>query len=99
MSPSSVCFPTIILGLNTLSFCLFYLFLLINVDLQAGVAVHRSLGEVSDHKGRAHIGEAEQRGAQVPVGGVQGAPGEGREEPGGLGQPATPHTEGGGGGY
>ena len=32
---------------------------------QAGVAVHRSLGEVSDHKGRAHIGEAEQRGAQV----------------------------------
>ena len=65
---------------------------------QAGVAVHRSLGEVSDHKGRAHIGEAEQRGAQVPVGGVRGAPGEGREEPGGLGQPATPHTEGGGGG-
>lgn len=65
---------------------------------EAGVAAHRSLGEVSDHKGRAHIGEAEQRGAQVPVGGVQGAPGEGREEPGGLGQPATPHTEGGGGG-
>ena len=32
---------------------------------EAGVAAHRSLGEVSDHKGRAHIGEAEQRGAQV----------------------------------
>ena len=26
---------------------------------QAGVAVHRSLGEVSDHKGRADIGAAE----------------------------------------
>ena len=32
---------------------------------QAGVAVHRSLGEVSDHKGRAHLGKAKQRGAQV----------------------------------
>ena len=32
---------------------------------QAGVAVHRSLGEVSDHKGRAHLGEAKQRRAQV----------------------------------
>ena len=43
-------------------------------------------------------GRLECTEAQAPVGGVQGAPGEGREGPGGLGQPATPHTEGGGGG-